>query len=291
MIKPMAKPSSAPDATALPDALRDTPIYDFVHQQWPQISEEFTSSPVQRDDVILFLLWSLDNLKADAEHQAPHLYKNLRDGIKTYVSAHRKPTSPQEVDILTVSVIALTMACHGLLLTDDSRAPMVYQQIEEHLGDHLQTVMKVRKEITYDDRTPALKQWLLDYWHTPSCMTISETIAWNINEQLQFDFDKVLDADLTWMKEALTREQRLNVLAYIRDAIKNAIHERKGEIRRAKAKVLYEGFHEKYAEGSISSMPPYAVAKRLLGDLFDPHPFPTEKNYNDNKKYFRTGQK
>ena len=275
----------------MPEPFRDTPLYRFVHQRWMLFSAQLTSSKVKPDDVVLFLVWMLDGLRAGEAPCLDHPYETLREGIRSYGIDHSLNTTPEELDLITTALCAMTLACFGLLFRIDSRHLLLFQQLVQNMGTHSAAVQEARNRIRYDDQTPALQQWLSDFWLTSDYLTVQEAIEWDITPALESQHiapEEASDAHLSWMSPSIPLDRKRRFLQELRETMQEEIHSYKGKIARKKSDILFATFRQPYMSNRIAEMPSYPIAERLFGDL---NCLPSEANYYKACIWIKAGEK
>lgn len=158
----------------------ETPLFQFISEQWPEFEQDIVSVQVQRNDVLLYLLWMLDSIKRKDIVITANAWVNVRSLIRLhFLQSHYTPQG-DDLNYITNIIFSFTLYCLGQTISGSFERQDIFGNIIHNLSpDRYRTVQAYRNRITYRDNTGRLKTWLRSYLESDFCYTLQDSIDWN----------------------------------------------------------------------------------------------------------------
>ena len=158
----------------------ETPLFQFISEQWPEFEQDIVSVQVQRNDVLLYLLWMLDSIKRKDIVITANAWVNVRSLIRShFLQSHYTPQG-DDLNYITNIIFSFTLCCLGQTISGSFERQDIFGTIIRNLPpDRYRTVQAYRNRITYRDNTGRLKAWLRSYLESDFCYTLQDRIDWN----------------------------------------------------------------------------------------------------------------
>lgn len=158
----------------------ETPLFQFISEQWPEFEQDIVSVQVQRNDVLLYLLWMLDSIKRKDIVITANAWVNMRSSLRAhFLQSHYTPQG-DDLNYVTNIIFSFTLYCLGQTISGSFVRQDIFSNIIHNLSpDRYRTVQAYRNRITYRDNTGRLKAWLRSYLESDFCYTLQDRIDWN----------------------------------------------------------------------------------------------------------------
>lgn len=158
----------------------ETPLFQFISEQWPEFEQDIVSVQVQRNDVLLYLLWMLDSIKRKDIVITANAWVNMRSSLRAhFLQSHYTPQG-DDLNYVTNIIFSFTLYCLGQTISGSFVRQDIFSNIIHNLSpDRYRTVQAYRNSITYRDNTGRLKAWLRSYLESDFCYTLQDRIDWN----------------------------------------------------------------------------------------------------------------
>ena len=156
----------------------ESPLYGFVREGWFEWGQNVCSVQVQEDDFALYLTWALDLIKEEREDVASRLWGRVYMALRDRFIASDFSSNKDDLAYLTDLVCACAYYCFGLVLTGDFDNQRLFCELTKGFGDHKDGVMRIWEKMGMDERTPELKEWLVEYMGSEEFYTSGERIEW-----------------------------------------------------------------------------------------------------------------
>ena len=158
----------------------ETPLFLFISEQWPEFEQDIVSVQVQRNDVLLYLLWMLDSIKRKDIVITANAWVNMRSSLRAhFLQSHYTPQG-DDLNYVTNIIFSFTLYCLGQTISGSFVRQDIFSNIIHNLSpDRYRTVQAYRNRITYRDNTGRLKAWLRSYLESDFCYTLQDRIDWN----------------------------------------------------------------------------------------------------------------
>lgn len=157
----------------------ETPLFQFISEQWPEFEQDIVSVQVQRNDVLLYLLWMLDSIKRKDIVITANAWVNMRSSLRVhFLQSHYTPQG-DDLNYITNIIFSFTLYCLGQTISGSFVRQDIFSNIIHNLSpDRYRTVQAYRNRITYRDNTGRLKAWLRSYLESSFCYTLQDRIDW-----------------------------------------------------------------------------------------------------------------
>ena len=126
---------------------------------------------------MLYLLWSLDQIKEKREAVAQKLRALVFKGVRDKFIESQFQSNQSDIEYVSNLVCACSLYCFGLVLTGIFENQDLYVDLLAGLGDHKDAVMGIHDKIEVEDKTE-LKEWLVSYMDCEEYYTSGERIEW-----------------------------------------------------------------------------------------------------------------
>lgn len=158
----------------------ETPLFQFISEQWPEFEQDIVSVQVQRNDVLLYLLWMLDSIKRKDIVITANAWVSMRSSLRAhFLQSHYTPQG-DDLNYVTNIIFSFTLYCLGQTISGLFVRQDIFSNIIHNLSpDRYRTVQAYRNRITYRDNTGRLKAWLRSYLESDFCYTLQDRIDWN----------------------------------------------------------------------------------------------------------------
>lgn len=166
----------------LRSSLLDSPLYGYVQTGWLEWQQGICSVQLQEEDFMLYLLWSLDQIKEKREAVAQKLRAVVFKGVRDRFIDSQFQSNQSDIEYVSNLVCACSLYCFGLVLTGNFENQDLYVDLLAGLGDHKDAVMGIHDKIEVEDKTE-LKEWLVGYMDCEEYYTSGEKIEW-LEEEL-----------------------------------------------------------------------------------------------------------
>lgn len=157
----------------------ESPLYEFVRKGWRKWSQKILSVQVRDEDFLLYLAWALDTVKQqDGDVNAQFrdiVFSSLRD--KFILS--KFTSNGEDLSYLTNLVCASALACIGLTLKESSENKRIFSELVYGLGEHWETIRKMKHSVDVDTDIDGLQEWMIDYMGSGLFYTFSDEIDWD----------------------------------------------------------------------------------------------------------------
>lgn len=159
----------------------ETPLFQFISEQWPEFEQDIVSVQVQRNDVLLYLLWMLDSIKRKDIVITANAWVNIRSSLRAhFLQSHYTPQC-DDLNYITNIIFSFTLYCLGQTISGSFERQDIFSNIIHNLSpDRYRTVQAYRNRITYRDNTGRLKAWLRSYLESDFFYTLQDSIDWNL---------------------------------------------------------------------------------------------------------------
>lgn len=161
----------------LRSSLLDSPLYGYVQTGWLEWQQGICSVQLQEEDFMLYLLWSLDQIKEKREAVAQKLRALVFKGVRDKFIESQFQSNQSDIEYVSNLVCACSLYCFGLVLTGNFENQDLYVDLLAGLGDHKDAVMGIHDKIEVEDKTE-LKEWMVGYMDCEQYYTSGERIAW-----------------------------------------------------------------------------------------------------------------
>ena len=126
---------------------------------------------------MLYLLWSLDQIKEKREAVAQKLRALVFKGVRDRFIESQFQSNQSDIEYVSNLVCACSLYCFGLVLTGNFENQDLYVGLLAGLGDHKDAVMGIHDKIEVEDKTE-LKEWMVGYMGCEEYYTSGERIEW-----------------------------------------------------------------------------------------------------------------
>lgn len=175
----------------------ESPLYWFIQKGWRKWSQKILSIQVRDDDFLLYLMWALDTVKQQDEDVNVQFRDVVFSSLRDKFILSKFTSNGEDLAYLTNLVCAATLACLGLGLKDSSENLRIFTELVNGLGEHWETIRKIKHSVDMDTDIDGLQEWMIDYLGSGQFYTFSDEIDWdedNMATQLirrSKSFDKV----------------------------------------------------------------------------------------------------
>lgn len=163
--------------------LLESPLYEFVKKGWRKWSQKIVAVQAGDEDFLLFLVWTLDTIKAQDEGCNAELRDRVYNGLREHFRVRQFNTNADDLKYLTDLVCAAALACLGLTLSGSVTNPDIYSGIVKGLGEHWKGIEELKYRAAMDTGNPELKAWMAEYMAGEQFYTYSNAIEWD-NEDM-----------------------------------------------------------------------------------------------------------
>ena len=157
----------------------ESPLWPLVRTRWIDWEQKILSMQVDDAELLLYLVWALDTIKAQDERTLRNFRGSVYGAIRKR-SIERNFAAPKE-DINYVSnlVCACCLFCFGLTLTESDDNRRVYSELVGGMVACWPAIRGIKNSIEIDGNTQVLKDWMVAYMKNDEYFTLSDVIEWD----------------------------------------------------------------------------------------------------------------
>lgn len=157
----------------------ETPLSQFISEQWPEFEQDIISVQVQSNDILLYLLWMLDSVKRKGIVISVNAWTNMRSLIRSHFLQSHYTLQSDDLNYITNVIFSFTLYCLGHTINGSFERQDIFGNIIHNLPpDRYRIVQAYRNKIAYRDNTGQLKVWLRSYLESCFCYTLQDRIDW-----------------------------------------------------------------------------------------------------------------
>lgn len=255
--------------------LIDTPLHEFVCQQWPQFEHLMGSVGYEQEDVLLYLIWTLDGYKDNDDTFIDTPLPAITSIVREHFRRSGRSAGPEEILHMAQAVEAMALGCLSLLVPEGVLDPEQYQRYVYALGDDWTTVRENKvgiQRLGYDEK---LSQWMKSYWLGSNYYTVRYNAEWDLTQSDAYKAEEATASQLDWMRKEWSLERKRSELAEIREEMRAASAGMDPNSKK-KGRMMKDIFYPRRLRKDIHDMPTYEQAKILFGEFTC---LPTKKPY------------
>lgn len=163
----------------------NSPVFSLVHRTWRHFDEEITSISLKEEDIVRYVLWSIENIKG-GEDSPNENGQDLRRGIVNLFRDSKYPSDvvePLSNIICSYVLVCLYCACLFSYRTDIYRLCSVAQNSikKNHLQEVLECKESIKCSILQSDLLSELGEWCTEHLLNDVFLT-EENAEWFRND-------------------------------------------------------------------------------------------------------------
>ena len=164
--------------------LLSSPLYAFVERGWKKWSQEIIGVQVLEEDFLLYLLWSLDDIKEQKEGINDSLWDDVYEGLRKHFIIQKFKADKSDLKYLTNLFCACTLSCLGLAIKDSQSLQQIYSELVNGFGEHWKDIKQLKYSSNMNSQIDGLQNWMIEYFGNDDFYTLSDVIDW-IDEMSQ----------------------------------------------------------------------------------------------------------
>lgn len=159
--------------------LLSSPLYSFVERGWKKWSQEIIGVQVLEEDFLLYLLWSLDDIKEQKEGINDSLWDDVYGGLRKRFIIQEFKADKSDLNYLTNLVCAYALSCLGLAIKDSQNHQQIYSELVNGFGEHWKDIQQLKYSSNMDSQIDGLQNWMIEYFGNDDFYTLSDVIDWS----------------------------------------------------------------------------------------------------------------
>lgn len=162
-----------------------TPLFAYVKANWPRFCEDIDTAQVDEEDIMLYVVWTLDGLKEHGRDSAfcGALRSSAGSSIRKRFRDSHLSIGQDDLKTILDIVGAYVTATLGTTLSGSPRNMDAYSNFYASMtGETRMRAMRCSGKLCDAYGFENLQKWMYDYMETPSYLTMGDTMEWDEEE-------------------------------------------------------------------------------------------------------------
>ena len=164
------------------DNLIQSPLYDFIKVNWRRWEKGIGAVDLQKEDLLLYLMWGLDLLKERDEGICLKFSEEVFSAVRSKFTRCKYLPNPAGVSHVSNLICASVLHCCSLILSESLSYLAAYEELLRGFNKDKcrESIEAIRSEFECDEIL--LKEWMVSYMNSDKYYTSKEEIEWASND-------------------------------------------------------------------------------------------------------------
>lgn len=152
-------------------------LYAKISQEWKHFECSLKKAEVAEEQMLLYVLWVLDELKSEERDDYKELWSDVRHELRRNFLGNNFTFNNDDLDFITNLVLAFALHLFGLLLSGNMNRCEQYSHIVNGLNGLWHKVNELMKKMQ-PATSHELREYIRYYFDSDLFYTKSEAMAW-----------------------------------------------------------------------------------------------------------------